>query len=84
MKLLMDRMRPYVANGKLKGKRAAVITPAADGPDACGPLIEMFRMGFHYLGIEFVGHILAKAYERGEIKSDAEQLQKAYDLGLSL
>jgi multimeric flavodoxin WrbA len=84
MKLLMDRLRPYVANGKLKGKKAAVITPAADGPDACEPLIEMFRMGFDYLGVEFAGPVLVKAYERGEIKSDEKQLQKAYDLGLSL
>ena len=84
MKLLMDRMRPYVANGKLKGKKAALITPAADGPDACGPLVEMFRMGFDYLEIEFAGQVLAEAYERGAIKSDEKQLQKAYDLGLSL
>jgi multimeric flavodoxin WrbA len=84
MKLLMDRMRPYVANGRLKGKKAAIITPAAEGADACGPLVEMFRMGFHYLGIELAGQVLAKAYERGELKSDEKQLQKAYDLGLSL
>ena len=84
MKLLIDRMRPYVANGKLKGKKAVVITPAADGPDACGPLIEMFRMGFDYLGIEFKGRVLATAYERAEIKSDEKQLRKAHDLGLSL
>jgi len=46
MKLLIDRMRPYIANGKLKGKKVVVVTPAAEGPDACGPLIEMFGMSF--------------------------------------
>ena len=46
MKLLIDRIRPYVANGKLKGKKAIVVAPATEGPNACGPLIEMFRMTF--------------------------------------
>ena len=84
MKLLIDRMRPYAANEKLKGKKAVVITPAAEGPNACGPLIEMFRMSFDYLEMEFTGKILAEAYERGEIKGDHEVLKNAYDLGASL
>lgn len=84
MKLLIDRMRPYVANGKLKGKKAVVITPAAEGPHACGPLMEMFRMCFEYLGMEFAGKILAAAYERGEVKNDQKALRNAYDLGASL
>ena len=84
MKLLIDRMRPYVANGKLKGKKAVVITPAADGPAACGPLIEMFRMSFEYLEMEFTGKILAEAYERGEVENDHEVLKNAYDLGACL
>jgi len=84
MKLLIDRMRPYVANEKLKGKKAVVIIPTAEGPDACDPLIEMFRMSFDYLEMEFTGKILAKAYERGEIKNGHEALKTAYDLGASL
>jgi multimeric flavodoxin WrbA len=84
MKLLIDRIRPYVANKKLKGKKAVVITPAAEGPKACGPLIEMFRMSFDYLGIEFFGKILAQAYERGEIKDNQKELRRAYELGISL
>lgn len=84
MKLLIDRMRPYVANGKLKGKRAVVITPAAEGPNACGPLIEMFRRSFDYLAMEFAGKILATAYEKGEIKGNEQELKHAYDLGISL
>jgi multimeric flavodoxin WrbA len=84
MKLLVDRMRPYVANGKLKGKKAAVITPAAEGPNACGPLMEMFRMCFEYLEMEFAGKILAAAYERGEVKNDQKALKDAYGLGAAL
>jgi multimeric flavodoxin WrbA len=84
MKLLIDRMRPYIANGKLKGKKAVVIIPAAEGPSACGPLIEMFRMSFDYVEMEFTGKILAEAYEKGEIKADHEVLKNAYDLGASI
>jgi multimeric flavodoxin WrbA len=84
MKLLIDRMRPYVANKKLEKKKAVVITPAAEGPKACGPLIEMFHMSFDYLGIEFIGKILAEAYERGEIKDKEKDLRDAYELGISI
>lgn len=84
MKLLIDRMRPYVANGKLKGKKAVVITPAAEGPNACKSLIEMFRMSFDYLEMECAGVILATAYERGEVRDDQEALNNAYGLGASL
>ena len=84
MKLFIDRTRPFVANGKLKGKKAFVVAPSAEGPEACGPLIEMFRMSFEYLGIEFLGEILPTAYEVGEIKENQKELKNAYDFGTSL
>jgi multimeric flavodoxin WrbA len=84
MKLLVDRIRPYVANGKLRGKKAVVITPAGDGASACGPMVEMFRMSFEYLHMELMGQILATAYEREEIKENEKELKKAYDLGISV
>jgi len=84
MKLLIDRMRPYVANKRLTGKKGVVITPAAEGPEGCAPLVEMFRMSFNYLKMEFAGSILAKAYERGEVREDSRALRRAYDLGTSL
>ena len=84
MKLLIDRIRPYVANKKLNGKKAVVITPAAEGPRARGPLIEMFQMSFDYLGIEFICKILAQAYEKGEIKGNEKKLEEAYELGASM
>ena len=70
--------------GKLKGKKAFVVIPAAEGAGACGPMIDMFRMSFDYLEMEFAGKVLAKAYERGEIGSEQEALGKAYHLGASL
>ncbi len=84
MKLLIDRMRPFIANKKLEGKKAVVVTPSEEGEDACDPLIRMFQMSFKYLGVEFVGEILAKAYERAEIKNQPEALARALELGKSL
>jgi multimeric flavodoxin WrbA len=84
MKLLMDRMRPFVANGKFKGKKAAVVVASGDDTEASGPLVEMFRLAFDYLKVDFVGHVLAKAYEKGEISQDKKALQAAYNLGTSL
>ena len=84
MKLFIDRMRPYAANEKLKGKKAILIIPAAQGPKVCGPMVEMFRMSFDCLEMEIAGKILAEAYERGEVKEDPEVLKSAYDLGASL
>ncbi len=84
MKLLIDRLRPYAANKKLKGKKALLITPAAEGPSACTPIIEMFRMSFKFLEMKFVGKVLATANERGEIKNDKKKLKEAFELGVSL
>ena len=84
MKMLMDRMRPFVANGKLKGKKAVVVAPSAEGTKAYGPLVEMFKMSFEYLEIEFVGKIFAKAYEKGEVAAHQAELDRVYKFGASL
>ncbi len=84
MKLLVDRLRPYGANGKLKGKKGVIVAPSAEGAKCCGPLIKMFRMSFDYLGVEFAGKVLGTAYEKGEIVQDEKELKKAYKLGMSL
>jgi multimeric flavodoxin WrbA len=84
MKMLLDRMRPFVENNKLRGKRAVVVAPAAEGSKACGPMVEMFRLSFEYLGVEFVGKLLVEAYEKGEITNNKKEMEKAYELGASL
>ena len=84
MKVFFDRLRPFVANGKLKGKKGVIVSPAAEGPKACGPLIKMFRMSFQYLGMRYAGKMLVTAYEKGEIGENQEEMRKAYDLGRSL
>ena len=84
IKSLIDRIRPFVATSKLKGKQAIVVIPSADGPRLCGPLLEMFRLTFNYLGVKFTGNILAEAFEKGEIGENQEVLKEAYELGASL
>jgi multimeric flavodoxin WrbA len=83
-KLLIDRMRPFIASGTLKGKKGIVVTPSEEGHPCCGPLIEMFKMSFEYLGMHFAGSILAQAYERGDIRNNSNELAKAYALGKSI
>ncbi len=84
MKLLIDRLRPFIASGRLKGKRGIIVVPSEEGPGCCGPLVEMMRMSFDYLGMAMIGSILAQAYEKGEIVKCPEELQRAYELGASL
>ncbi len=84
MKMLMDRMRPFVANGRLKNKKAVVVVPSAEGPKACGPMIEIFRLSFEYLGMEFVGKVLAKAFDKGAVAANQNEMKGAYELGASL
>ncbi|MGB8311247.1 MAG: flavodoxin family protein [Halobacteriota archaeon] len=81
MKLLIDRLRPYIANGKLKGKKGVIVIPSEEGPSCCGPVTEMFRMSFEYLGMALEGCILARAYEKGEVGKNTEEMERAYQLG---
>lgn len=83
MKLLIDRMRPFIASKKLQGKKAFVVVPSEEGPNACEALLTMFQRSFDYLGMQLGGKILAKAYEKGEIAENRAELEKAYELGLS-
>ena len=84
MKMLLDRMRPFVENKKLKGKKAIVVAPSAEGSKACGLTVEMFRLSLEYLDVDFLGQVLVEAYEKGEIRNDNEQMESAYELGASL
>jgi len=84
MKLLIDRMRPFVPSQKLKDKKWVIVSPSGEGPKSSRLLVEMLRLSCDYLGMKFAGKILARAYEKGEIKKDQKALKKAYDLGVSL
>lgn len=84
MKMLLDRMRPFVANGKLKGKKAVVVSPSAEGQRACDPLLRMFRLSFEYLDVQLLDEIYVKAYNKGEIAKNEKEMNRAYELGASL
>ena len=84
MKLLIDRLRPFVPSKKLKGKKWVVVSPSGEGPNSSRPLVDMLRLSCDYLGMKFVGKILAKAYEKGEILQNQKALKKAYEFGRSL
>jgi multimeric flavodoxin WrbA len=84
MKLVLDRLRPYVASEKLKGKKAIVVVPSEEGPDACDYLVGMFELSFKYLGIALIGKMLVKAYEKAEVNAQPETLNRAFQLGKKL
>ncbi len=84
MKLLIDRMRPFVPRKKLKGKKWVIVSPSGDGPKSSSLLVQMFHLSCDYLGMKFAGKILVKAYEKGEIKNNHKALKKAFELGRSL
>jgi len=84
MKLFIDRLRPYIASRKLAGKKGMVVTPSEEGPGCCGPLLQMFAMSFEYLGMEDAGSLLAQAYERGEIGTRPDELERAREKGKTL
>jgi len=84
MKLLFDRMRPFAANKKLRGKKWIVVTPSQEGPKASKALVEMLSLSCDYLGMKRAGKLLAKAHERGEVKGNRKLLDRAYRLGASL
>lgn len=84
MKLLIDRLRPYIASRKLAGKKGLVVSPSEEGAPCCGPLLQMFAMSFEYLGMLNGGSLLAQAYEKGEIRKSPEELERARAMGRSL
>jgi multimeric flavodoxin WrbA len=84
MKLFIDRLRPYGASKKLKGKKAVLVVPSEEGAKASLSLVRMFELSFKYLEIELVAKLLVKASEKGEVKNHPEVLDKAFKLGKDL
>lgn len=80
MKLLIDRLRPYYGNKRLKGKKAALVLPAGSRADDCDLTIEMFKRAFDALGIEYLGAVTSKAYDFGESEKDQKALEQLEQL----
>ena len=84
MKLMLDRLRPYVASKKLKGKKGVLVVPSEEGAEACSCLVRMFELSLKYLEMDFAGKILAKASEVGAVKGQPKVLDEAFALGKAL
>jgi len=84
MKMLIDRMRPFVENKKLEGKRAIIVCPSAEGPKACDPMLDMFERMFKYIKIELVGTVFATGFNKGAVAKNKNELDMAFNLGASL
>ncbi len=84
MKLLIDRLRPFIASKKLAGKKAVVVVPSEEGAEACNLTVEMYRMSFKYLEMDLVNVLLATASEKAEVKQQPETLKAACEIGKNL
>ena len=84
MKLLIDRLRPFIASKKLSGKKAVVVVPSEEGADACNLTVGMFSLSFKYLEMELANVLLPKASERAEIKAQPQTLDEALAIGKKL
>jgi len=80
MKLLIDRLRPFVANRHLEGKKAFLIAPSEEGASACGPLVDSLKMSYKYLGLVYAGEALITANEKGEVAKKLKEMEKARHL----
>ncbi len=67
-KLVIDRLRPYFLNGRLRGKPAAVITVAGEGYRDSTLVFSMFRRVFRTLGMIESGMFALKAYDAGDVR----------------
>jgi len=84
MKQFVDRLRPYYANGRLRGKRALVAAAAGEGPRDSDLVLEMFRRTAVTLELDLVGHVVGTGYERGDVLNDTPALRHAAALGMQL
>lgn len=84
MKLLIDRLRPFVASKKLKGKKAVLVVPSEEGADACKLAVGMFNLSLKYLEMDLVNVLLPKASERAEVKTQPQILEEARAIGKNL
>jgi len=81
MKLLIDRLRPYIASKRMSGKKVVLVVPSEEGPDACNLTVEMFNSSCKYLEMNLMSVLLPKASERAEVKTQPQTLKEAFTIG---
>lgn len=76
LKLIIDRLRPYYGNQRLKGKKGILIMAAGSGKGDCETTHEMFKRMFSALGIEFIGSISSHSYDIGDAEKDIDAMEE--------
>jgi multimeric flavodoxin WrbA len=74
-------------NNALKGKQIGIVLTYADAdPFVSGAVnaLRMFQDIFNYVGAEIVDMVYGSAWKAGEIESNKEVMERAYDLGVTL
>jgi len=84
MKLLIDRLRPFISSKKLRAKKAVVVVPSEEGADACTLTVSMFSLSFKYLEMDLVSVLLPKASEKAEVNAQTQVLSDALEIGRTL
>lgn len=84
MKLLIDRLRPFIASRKLSGKKAVLVVPSEEGAEACNFAVGMFKMSFKYLEVDLVSVLLSRASEYAEVETQPQTLNEASAVGSKL
>ncbi|XHH07736.1 MAG: flavodoxin family protein [Candidatus Bathyarchaeia archaeon] len=84
MKLLIDRLRPFIASKKLAGKKAVLVVPSEEGAEACSLTVDMFKLSLKYLEIELVNVLLPTASEWAEVVQQPQILNQALEIGKKL
>ena len=84
MKLLLDRLRPYIESKRLKGKKAILVVPSEEGAEACSYITGMFELSFEYLEVVLANKILPTAAEHAEVQNQKQTLAEAFEIGKNL
>ncbi len=84
MKLLIDRLRPFVVSKKLAGKKAVLVVPSEEGAAACNLTVGMFHLSFKYLEVDLTDVLLPTASEFAEVKKQSQVLKEAFGIGKKL
>jgi multimeric flavodoxin WrbA len=74
-------------NNALKGKQIGIVLTYADAdPFISGAVnaLRMFQDIFNYVGAEIAGMVYGSAWKAGEIESNKEPMEKAYEMGAEL
>lgn len=90
VKAFMDRwscsmeIMPDFRN-RIRGKKVGIIAAhGEDDPTVTKHLFAQLQQTFQFLGLDFIGRVQGKAYEKGSIIANETALEKAYDMGYSI